>query len=220
MKEKIVKNKRIIITTLSLIVFFLILKDIFEYEITSYDNWAYSFFVESLRSDNMTTIMKIITSFGSAFMIITILILLLIFIKDKYIAIFSSINILFVLLLNNFIKVIVQRPRPTGYNLIVESFYSFPSGHSMVSTAFYGLLIYYIYKKEKDKLLKYILITILFLLIVLICISRIYLGVHYLSDTVAGFSLSIAYLMLFTLIIPKLTERLDYEFKKRKKEKI
>lgn len=57
----------------------------------------------------------------------------------------------------------------------------------MVNMAFYGLLIYLIYTNVKNKYLKIILIVLLSLLIVMICISRIYLGVHYTSDVLAGF---------------------------------
>lgn len=78
----------------------------------------------------------------------------------------------------------------------------------MISTAFYGFLIYVIYKNIKDKKLKYLLMGLLFILIILICISRIYLGVHYFSDTIAGFSLSLVYLMIFIMILPRLEKRL------------
>ena len=49
------------------------------------------------------------------------------------------------------IKRILQRPRPTEYRIIEETGYSFPSGHSMVSMAFYGYLIYLIYKYINNK---------------------------------------------------------------------
>ena len=45
-------------------------------------------------------------------------------------------------LLNILLKNIVQRPRPTDYRLIEEAGYSFPSGHSMISMAFYGFIIF------------------------------------------------------------------------------
>ena len=81
--------------------------------------------------------------------------------------------------------------------LIEEQGYSFPSGHSMVSTAFYGLLIYLIYKNVKNKYIKYTLCTILSILILIIGLSRIYLGVHYVSDVIGGVCFSIAYLIIF-----------------------
>lgn len=82
--------------------------------------------------------------------------------------------------------------------------YSFPSGHSMVSMAFYGLLIYFAYTKIQNKNLRNIVCITLTLLIVSIGFSRIYLGVHYASDVLAGFFISIGYLIVFVEIISKL----------------
>ena len=203
MKDRLIKNKKIIIITFFLIIFFLILRDVFIYEITSYDNWAYSVFVHDLRSNNMTLFMMIITAFGNAFTLIGIILLFFLLSKNKKNGIYLSINILLIFIINLIVKAIVQRPRPVGYNLIIENNYSFPSGHAMVATAFYGFIIYLIYKNIKDKKLKYALVTLIFLLIILIMISRIYLGVHYLSDTLAGFSLAIVYLMIFITYIDK-----------------
>ena len=101
-------------------------------------------------------------------------------------------------MLNLMLKNIVERPRPIGYRLIDETGYSFPSGHSMISAAFYGLIIYFIWKNVKNKKLKYISCALLGLLIAFIGISRIYLGVHYASDVLGGFIISIAYLIIFT----------------------
>jgi undecaprenyl-diphosphatase len=152
--------------------------------------------------------MKIITEFGNIYVILSIILLLYLFLKDKSKAYYSLLNIGIVIIINNIIKLIIQRPRPNGYNLINESNYSFPSGHAMIATAFYGFLIYLIYRNVTNKRIKYLLITLLFILIISICITRVYLGVHYLSDTIAGFSLSIAYLMIFITLLPKIESRL------------
>ena len=73
----------------------------------------------------------------------------------------------------------------------------------MVSMAFYGYLMYLIYKYIKNKYLKYSLIILLGILICLIGISRIYLGVHYTSDVLAGFLISIPYLIVYISIAKK-----------------
>lgn len=96
------------------------------------------------------------------------------------------------------LKNTLKRPRPIDYRLIEETGYSFPSGHSMASMAFYGLLIYLIYRNVKNKYLKWTLICLLSVLIILIGISRIYLGVHYTSDVLAGFLVSLSYLIIYT----------------------
>ena len=181
----------------------MILIDIFKYEVTKYDDWAYNVFVLDLRNDNLTIIMKIITSLASVLVLGSIILLVFLLSKNKKNSFYMLINLFIVFILNNILKVSVERPRPSGYNIIEENFYSFPSGHSMVSVAFYGFLIYLVYNNINNKILKYLLIFILFMTIILICISRIYLGVHYLSDVVAGFAFSIAYLMIFITIIEK-----------------
>ena len=89
------------------------------------------------------------------------------------------------------------------YNLITEKGYSFPSGHSMVSFAYYGLLIYLIYKYIDNKVLKYILIFILTTIILLVGLSRIYLGVHYTTDVLGGYIFGLLYLIIFINYIEK-----------------
>jgi len=112
-------------------------------------------------------------------------------------------------LLNNILKLIVRRARPTGFRLIAETGYSFPSGHSMVSMAFYGYLIYLIYKNVRNKKLRWTLMTCFSLLILIIGLSRIYLGVHYTSDVFAGFLFSLGYLVVYI----KLTDPIVFQKK-------
>ena len=73
----------------------------------------------------------------------------------------------------------------------------------MASMSFYGLLIYIIYRSNLPTKWKIVLISLLSVLILLIGISRIYLGVHFVSDVIAGFCLSVSYLIIFTKIIEK-----------------
>lgn len=73
----------------------------------------------------------------------------------------------------------------------------------MASMAFYGLLIYFAYRYIENKKSRSVICIILSILILLIGFSRIYLGVHYTSDVIAGFLISISYLILFTSIAPK-----------------
>ncbi len=218
MKNGFNKNKKIIIATISILIFLLVLKDVCTYEITYYDNAAYDIFVDSMRNDTLTFIMKLITAFGSVIVLLSILFVMFLLYKNKKDTMYASINVLVIFIINSLLKFLVGRPRPSGYNLINENNYSFPSGHSMISTAFYGFLIYLVYKNVKDKREKYTLITLLFILIILICISRIYLGVHYLSDTLGGFFFSIAYLMIFVSLIPKTTKRKVKKNEKSKKK--
>ncbi len=186
-----------------LILFILILEDVFEKEIMTIDVEGYKFISHNLIYSNVTPIMKGITFLGSATFLIPLIILLCIFIKSNLIRYSICINIVFITILNQLLKFIIQRPRPEKFRIVDASGYSFPSGHSMVSMAFYGYLIYLVYRYVKNKYLKYTIILVLALLILLIGISRIYLGVHYTSDVCAGFLLSLSYLVGYTHYIQR-----------------
>ena len=112
-------------------------------------------------------------------------------------------------LVNQIVKHIVRRPRPSVLRLVEESGYSFPSGHSMVSVALYGIIVYTIYKNVKNKYVKWISIVLLSLLVLLIGFSRIYVGVHYFTDVVGGFTLGLVVLIIYVDIYDKV--KVKYE---------
>lgn len=202
-KEGIVKNLKWIVLFICIIGFTSLAEDVFHKEIMNGDIIGYKIISTYLISDFATPIAQFITSFGGATFLTGIAFLLLLVIKNKKIGISICSNLVIATGLNILLKNILQRPRPTEYRLIDESGYSFPSGHSMISMAFYGFVIYLIYKYVKNKYLKWSLITISSILIVSIGISRIYLGVHYTSDVLAGFLIAISYLVIYTGIINK-----------------
>ncbi len=207
MKEKVIQlsrnNKRWIAAAICLIIFVALLEDVFDNEIVNFDTTIFNA-IKMIRYNYVTKIFKIITSFGSAFVLIMITVVSILILRNKKIGIMMVLNLAAIGCLNQVLKYIIQRPRPIENRLIEESGYSFPSGHSMASTAFYGLIIYFIVKYVKNKKIRNICCILLTLLVFLIGISRIYLGVHYASDVIAGFSLSIAYLIVFITIIPKI----------------
>lgn len=200
-KEFIIKNLKWIILFVCLIGFLALAEDVFHKEIMKGDIIGYKIISTFLISDFTTPIAKFITNFGGAIFLIILTITLFILIKNKKIGLSIILNLIVITGLNQILKYILQRPRPTEYRLIEETGFSFPSGHSMVSMAFYGYLIYLIYKYVKNKDLKWISIVLLSILICSIGISRIYLGVHYTSDVLGGFLISLSYLIVYTLIV-------------------
>lgn len=200
-KEFIEKNVKWLALFICLVLVIGIVEDVLDKEIDTLDVAGYSLVSKYLISDNITPIAKAVTQFGGVVILISIATILLFIIKNKKTGALIWINLGISTLLNQILKHIVQRPRPIEYRIIDESGYSFPSGHSMVSAAFYGFLIYLIYKNVKNKYVKYFSIIGLSLLVILIGISRIYLGVHYTSDVIAGFLISISYLIIFTSVI-------------------
>ncbi len=191
------KNIKWILALVCAIILVFVIENIFDNEIKSFDMKIYSVISKAISS-NTTQIMKIITAMASAGVLCAICLTVLAFIKNKKYGFIISLNIFISTILNLILKNIFERPRPEGYRLIEESGFSFPSGHSMASMAFYGLIIYLIFKKVRNNYIKWISISLLSILILLVGISRIYLGVHYASDVIGGFCFSIIYLICFT----------------------
>jgi undecaprenyl-diphosphatase len=150
-----------------------------------------------IHNSYLTKFMIFITNFGGYLYIFIISLILLIFKNKKDLKNLFSITI-FSSLLNEILKRIFRRSRPSYPHLISIGGYSFPSGHAMASFTFYGYLIYLIYKSNYSRILKILTIILLAFLILIIGYSRIYLNVHYFSDVIAGFIIS--YLLLYKKI--------------------
>ena len=160
-KDFVVKNYKAIIFTICLVLFMALAEDVFMKDIMKGDIIGYDLVSKYLISDFMTPVMKVITWFGSGFALIILTILSFLGIKNKKVGILVLSNLCIVTVLNQILKFILHRPRPSEFQIITETGYSFPSGHSMVSMAFYGLFIYLIYKNVTNKYLKWILITVI-----------------------------------------------------------
>ena len=119
--------------------FLAIAENVWNQEIMMADIIGYKIISTILISDFMTPIAKVITNFGGAIFLISIAIILLLIIKNKKIGLSICLNLVIATALNILLKNILQRPRPTEFRLINESGYSFPSGHSMISMAFYRI---------------------------------------------------------------------------------
>lgn len=198
-KKKILKNLLVIL--MSLIFIYLTICVVLNKSLYI-DTLFYNLIVINLRSLNLTDFFKVVTYLGSSYTYIILLIIALIFIKNKDIPLLMIVNVVSSALLMSFLKNIIQRPRP-DYKLITENGFSFPSGHSLNAVVFYGLLIYLIHSKVKSKKIKISLEIIFTIIILLIGLSRIYLGVHYASDVLAGFAFGFIWLYCFINIIYK-----------------
>lgn len=192
------KNKKILAITILILLVLIIYGLIVIQKIQNFDNAVYNI-ISKFISEPVTVIAKVITTMGSAYVIIPATIISAILFWKKEYGKLILINLCVLILINQGIKFIIKRPRPEVIRLIAEKGYSFPSGHSMISMAFYGFMIYIIYTNVKNNYLKWGLITSLTIIILLIGLSRIYLGVHYASDVLAGFLISIAYLILISM---------------------
>lgn len=95
---------------------------------------------------------------------------------------------------NEILKYVFHRRRPDIHRLITARGYSFPSGHSMGSVMFYGTLSYFICRWTRSLFCKMLTWIAGVFMILMTGISRIYLGVHYPSDVIAGFTAGGAWL--------------------------
>jgi membrane-associated phospholipid phosphatase len=101
------------------------------------------------------------------------------------------------LALNVLMKLAFHRARPSFDDpLLTLSSYSFPSGHVAGSTIFYGLAVLWVFARTRRSLWRAIALAAAALLIVVVAFSRMYLGVHYLSDVSAAFAEGVAWLAI------------------------
>ncbi len=168
--------------------------------ISSFDDFIYKYFFQ-MRNKFFDIFFIFFTRLGDIIpvTIITICLLMIFNKEDRYIL---GSSMIITLLINQGLKYIIQRPRPPlEERLISQSGYSYPSGHSMMAMCLYGVLIYLINTKLKNKKLKIILTIILSIIILLIGVSRIYVRVHYPSDVLGAYLLTILILIINITLI-------------------
>ena len=123
----------------------------------------------------------------------------------------DSLFFVIIMLVNAFfiwgLKILVQRPRSeSGLFNYLYSGYAFPSGHTASAVVFLGLIIYFSWKylKTRNKNAKIFITVILSLTDIIVGFSRLYLGIHWLSDVLGGFLLGLFILFLGIFINEKL----------------
>jgi membrane-associated phospholipid phosphatase len=161
-------------------------------------------YVLSFRSESLTSFLQFITNLGDRYAYIIITILLGGFLWFRYKSwkfTAQTVSVLLLATLSNIaIKHIINRARPVLEHLVVVNTLSFPSGHSMSAMAFYGFLVYLCATSEMKLWIKISVVMILISLILSIGFSRIYLGVHFPSDVVAGFMGGLIWVTLCAVI--------------------
>lgn len=198
---KNLKKKKILVPLGVLFLLFIILTVLVcTNTIEPLDN-ATSSFIISIRSPELTNTMNIITNISGSYALIVFTTLFIILIKKKKYPLAITINLIAVFITSQLAKAIVERDRPLDM-LVSAPGYSYPSGHSMVGLAYFSFLSYLVIKYIPNKIVKIILPIVFTITILLVGFSRIYLGVHYLSDVLAGFLLGAIYLIIFINIYP------------------
>ena len=148
-------------------------------------------YVISFRSPALTQYFLYMTYVGDVYgylivLAIYLLISIFVFKKWKYVA-QTSFVLLLATVSNMVLKRFIDRARPGIEHMVSVETLSYPSGHAMSAMAFYGFLIFLVYKFNLNKYLKAGILVLLAILILSIGVSRIYLGVHFPSDIAGGY---------------------------------
>ena len=192
------------------IVFFAWLaEEVFEGDTQTFDETVRNF-VHGFTNDQLTLLMQIITFLGSTlFLSLVYLCILAVFIKKKWnrAAVLMTTTMAGAIILNFFIKVSFQRARPVPFfDTPLPSSYSFPSGHAIFAACFYVGLAWLFTSRINAGAVRILIWILAVFFSLLIGLSRIYLGVHYPSDVIAGFTA--AFVWLSTVVT------IDYTIKK------
>lgn len=113
------------------------------------------------------------------------------------------------------LKYVYQRPRPSINWLIDTIGYSFPSWHTASTMMIAGAVVMIIHQRMKKGLIKTIFQTSLIFLAILVALSRIYIGVHYPTDIVAGWLLALALLQVMYPFYDQ--KRFEWRFQSKQK---
>lgn len=192
------KNLKWIICSISFIIFIILSIFVMSGKDLYLDSIIYKYIARYI-SEDLTTLISCLTCIGGATVVIIVTIITIL--KNKKFGFFLALNLVIITLLQLILKAIFARERPVDISLIDEYGYSFPSGHSLTSMAIYGFIIYMIYISKLSKKSKIFLITIFSILIFIVGFSRIYLGVHFFTDVIGGFTFSISYLIIYINLI-------------------
>ena len=157
--------------------------------------------MQSIESSGLTSFMKFISTITEPLVLLAVSLILGVYFyfkKSRRDGVFFVSLILIASILVKSLKEIFQRARPLN-SIIVETGYSLPSGHALISLVFFGSLTY-LFLRKKDNLVLMLSSTIL---VLLIGFSRLYLRVHWLSDILAGYLIGIIILIISILTYKK-----------------
>lgn len=158
--------------------------------------------VIKVRGNVITKFLYVITNLASTIGIVLLLsVTLFIFLKHKAFSDFKYVigNVSIGIILMQVLKSIIKRVRPS-WKWIVQAGFSYPSGHTISALLLYGTLMLLVYKKVHGKF-KNLLIMGFLLMIILTGLSRIYFGVHYLSDVLASLILGSIILIISNMFM-------------------
>lgn len=170
-------------------------------------------YVQGLETSSLTIVMKIFTWIGSGYIVSIIALIGFLFLyrkqKNRGQAFLLVSVVLGTMLLNHLLKLYFKRERPEIHRLIEIGGFSFPSGHSMMAFSLYAIIAYITWHHTKTMTGKTLLLIFSIIMIVMIGVSRIYLGVHYPSDVVGGYAASTLLVTIAIIVYHYARKRLE-----------
>lgn len=146
--------------------------------------------VQGFETENLTGLMVFFSTLGSSkfTILIALLVMVILFfvLKHRRELLFLAASLGGAALMNKLLKLVFQRERPFVHRLVEETGFSFPSGHAMAAFALYGALAYLLWRHIRPRWGRALLIGVSCFMVLMICVSRIYLGVHYPSDIIGA----------------------------------
>lgn len=164
--------------------------------------WEEAFALQIIqsRTPSLTRMMHFFTNLGKAFPTVAIALLLFAFPSSRAdLAPKTSVSIFIVSAAAYLIKRIVRRDRPIDHRLVEEKDHSFPSAHAATSAAMYGTIALNLGQLVPSAVIPMTLLAIL--LSFMIGFSRVYLGIHFLTDVIGGWLLGAGVAGLVTLLM-------------------
>ncbi len=166
-------------------------EDVFEGETIKFDSIVRNAVHES-ATPLLTETMKVFTFLGSTVFLVGLFVVIaaaLYYLKHKRALVLFAVTMVGEVILLTSLKLSFRRVRPEPFfDYVLPSSFSFPSGHSLSSFCFYGILAWLITARMENRNLKILVWTLAAALVLLVGLSRVYLGVHYPSDVVAGYA--------------------------------
>ena len=180
-----------------IIIVLCLLFSFFDFQILeSIDNYVFELFRNNF-SVELKNLFNFMSNLFAVYLPIIILIILLIYFKNKNIFKFQLFSLIFSFIMVIVLKGIIQRNRPILDYSVFWDQYSFPSGHVFISFVFYMFLVYVLFNNKKEFKKRIFYYFVASVIVLFVAITRIYLNVHFFTDTLG----SLLFGSLFLIIL-------------------
>lgn len=200
----------VIISTVFLFNFIGILQDVIFHDLLTKIDIRVANLIPLIRTPLQTKIFTFFTFLANYQTVVLLAVLTvgtLWFTRKKFLAGLFLVAVVIEEVVTYILKNLVGRVRPEqALGLISEDRFSFPSGHTMIATFILGLLFYFIFKSLKSSFTKLLLFLAYLIIVVMVVLSRVYLGVHFPSDVLASIMLGALLLTIFIVFAEIITK--------------